>query len=157
MCFVSWVQKTCKRHFNRVWYLSDFQLMALVIHLSLEILIEQGDVGLGGQFLNHGSPFLLISINALHWYRTHFDLPPLISMFEMIIISVFKYYYFTLWYNCEKKILTSTGEGQLKVCADQLRQVEDLKKVVTTEPIKGLQQFYNSTYLFYHITFSWES
>lgn len=102
MCFVSWVQKTCKRHFNRVWYLSDFQLMALVIHLSLEILIEQGDVGLGGQFLNDGSPFLLISIKALHWYRTHFDLPPLISMFEMIIISVFKYYYFTLWYNCEK-------------------------------------------------------
>ena len=45
---------------------SDFQLMALVIHLSLEILIEQGDVGLGGQFLNHGSPFLLISIKALH-------------------------------------------------------------------------------------------
>ena len=100
MCFVSWVQKTCKRHFNRVWYLSDFQLMALVIHLSLEILIEQGDVGLGGQFLNHGSPFLLISIKALYWYRTHFDLPPLISMFEMIIISVFKYHYFTLWYNC---------------------------------------------------------
>ncbi|XP_058969229.1 dynactin subunit 3-like [Pocillopora verrucosa] len=30
------------------------------------------------------------------------------------------------------------GEGQLKVCADQLRQVEDLKKVVTTEPIKDL-------------------
>lgn len=74
-------------------------------------------------------------------------------MFEMIIISVFKYYYLL----CDitmKKILTSIGEGQLKVCADQLRQVEDLKKFVTTEPIKGLQQFYNSTYLFYHMTFS---
>lgn len=30
------------------------------------------------------------------------------------------------------------GEGQLKACADQLQQVEDLKKVVTTEPIKDL-------------------
>ncbi|XP_020629232.1 dynactin subunit 3-like [Orbicella faveolata] len=30
------------------------------------------------------------------------------------------------------------GESQLMACADQLRQVEDLKKVVTTEPLKDL-------------------
>ncbi|KAJ7339435.1 hypothetical protein OS493_005833 [Desmophyllum pertusum] len=30
------------------------------------------------------------------------------------------------------------GESQLKACADQLRQIEDLKKVVTTEPLKDL-------------------
>ena len=27
-------------------------------------------------------------------------------------------------------------------CADQLRQVEDLKKVVTTEPLKGLSYYF---------------
>lgn len=30
------------------------------------------------------------------------------------------------------------GENQLRSCADQLKQVEDLKKVVTTEPLKDL-------------------
>jgi len=30
------------------------------------------------------------------------------------------------------------GENQLRSCAEQLRQVEDLKKVVTTEPLKDL-------------------
>lgn len=30
-----------------------------------------------------------------------------------------------------------TGENHLKSCAEQLRQVEDLKKVVDTEPLKG--------------------
>ncbi|CAH3041766.1 unnamed protein product [Porites lobata] len=30
------------------------------------------------------------------------------------------------------------GESQLRSCAEQLRQVEDLKKVVTTEPLKDL-------------------
>lgn len=36
------------------------------------------------------------------------------------------------------KMFLYQGENQLRSCADQLKQVEDLKKVVTTEPLKGL-------------------
>ena len=39
----------------------------------------------------------------------------------------------------------SLGESQLMACADQLRQVEDLKKVVTTEPLKGLSHYSYAT------------
>ncbi|KAK2553254.1 Doublesex- and mab-3-related transcription factor dmd-5 [Acropora cervicornis] len=36
------------------------------------------------------------------------------------------------------KMFLHQGENQLRSCADQLKQVEDLKKVVTTEPLKDL-------------------